>query len=434
MMSATPSSDGTASPEILRQQLTAYLKNLGHIRTPAVEAAFRTVPRHLFVPGERDLQKIYSDTYILTKMLNGVPISSSSQPAMMAIMLELLDLQPGQRVLEIGAGTGYNAALLAHIVGEHGRVVTIDIDEDIVQAARAHLVAAGCPQVQVQLGDGVIGYPDLAPYDRIILTACTSDVALAWLAQLKPGGRLLAPFKLTTLTHIPVTRSWLLTDQILLAFEARADHLVCVADSPCGFMALRGVSALPGSPLLQIVPGDGFFTLANPSTTITAAATIFKQPTDDIALPFEIGDLDLSGFRIWLALRDPAYCELFDQEKALGTDINTPLIRLPGATLTAIGLYDGQGMCLLTRPPDLPGEQLPSRLILHTFGTRNGLADRLQEQFAAWNDAGRPFRWGSDGLFKHVRLRVYPVDTTYKPAENEMMVVRSGARLVFRFM
>jgi protein-L-isoaspartate(D-aspartate) O-methyltransferase len=84
---------------------------------------------------------VYTDQAIPTKHADGRPISSSSQPAIMAIMLEQLALQPGQRVLEIGAGTGYNAALIAEIVGKDGRVVAIDIDQDLALAARQHLAA-----------------------------------------------------------------------------------------------------------------------------------------------------------------------------------------------------------------------------------------------------------------------------------------------------
>jgi protein-L-isoaspartate(D-aspartate) O-methyltransferase len=88
-------------------------------------------------------------------------------------------LAPGQRVLEIGAGTGYNAALMAHIVGGSGEVVTVDIERDLVDAARDHLEAAGFGRVRVVLGDGGDGHPGGAPYDRIILTVGAWDVAPA---------------------------------------------------------------------------------------------------------------------------------------------------------------------------------------------------------------------------------------------------------------
>jgi protein-L-isoaspartate(D-aspartate) O-methyltransferase len=125
---------------VFNQALVDELKSMGCIQTPRVEAAFQAVLRHRFIP-EKPLEEVYSDRVILTKQdQNGQWISSSSQPAIMAIMLEQLDLEPGQKVLEIGAGTGYNAALMAHIVGETGQVVTIDIDDDLVEVAQAHLL------------------------------------------------------------------------------------------------------------------------------------------------------------------------------------------------------------------------------------------------------------------------------------------------------
>lgn len=195
----------------LPQALVAELKNKGAIRTPPVETAFGAVPRHLFVPGVA-LDEVYRDQSIPTKRLAGAVVSSSSQPAIMAVMLEQLALEPGHRVLEIGAGTGYNAALMAHIVGESGQVVTIDIDEDIVEDAREHLAAAGFKRVQAVCGDGGLGYAEAAPYDRIILTVGAWDLLPAWLEQLKPGGRLLFPLSLKGGV------------QVSAAFEQRDDH------------------------------------------------------------------------------------------------------------------------------------------------------------------------------------------------------------------
>jgi protein-L-isoaspartate O-methyltransferase len=113
----------------------------------------------------------------------------------MAQMLEDLKLAAGQRVLEIGAGTGYNAALLAHIVGP-GRVITVDVDRDVLSEAWDHL--RGFPERGVELkhADGRYGYPEAAPYDRIMVTAATPDLEPAWMEQLAEGGLLLAPLSL----------------------------------------------------------------------------------------------------------------------------------------------------------------------------------------------------------------------------------------------
>ena len=116
----------------LRRQLVEHLRADEVLVSPSVTAAFAEVPREQFVPEllEREgLEAVYRDEAVVTKRdARGMPLSSSSQPAIMAKMLELLDLRSGQRVLEIGAGTGYNAALLAHIVGPAGQVTSVDVD------------------------------------------------------------------------------------------------------------------------------------------------------------------------------------------------------------------------------------------------------------------------------------------------------------------
>ncbi len=186
--------EGQKDASARHHALVTRLKEGGYLSDPRVEAAFRAVPRHLFLP-DVPLEVVYADEAIPTKRRDGLVISSSSQPAVMAIMLDQLALQPGHRVLEIGAGTGYNAALMAHIVGNTGQVVTVDIDDDIVAAAHAHLAVAGFPAVHVVCGDGALGSADAAPYDRIILTVGARDIAPAWIAQVRPDGRLLVPLR-----------------------------------------------------------------------------------------------------------------------------------------------------------------------------------------------------------------------------------------------
>jgi protein-L-isoaspartate(D-aspartate) O-methyltransferase len=159
-------------------------------------AAFLTVPRRIFVPCYYQGQalvdagdEVYEDTALVTyRDANGIIASSSTQPSIMAAMLEALDVHPGQRVLEIGTGTGYNAALLAQIVGERGTVVTIEIEPTVWEAAGRHLRKAGFDRVQMHCGDGLAGDPGMAPYDRIISTASSTLVPPSWIHQLAPGG------------------------------------------------------------------------------------------------------------------------------------------------------------------------------------------------------------------------------------------------------
>ena len=121
-----------------------------------------------------------------------VPTSSSSMPHVVAGMLHDLDLQPGMRVLELGTGTGWSAALMAHRIGEHN-VVSVEVDKTVADKARQHLDRAGLHPTLV-VGDGLAGHPDGGPYDRIVATMGLRHIPPALLAQLRPGGVLLAPW------------------------------------------------------------------------------------------------------------------------------------------------------------------------------------------------------------------------------------------------
>src|SRR5260370_11222593 len=149
----------------LRRTLLESLCLGGVCLAPAFEPALLGVPRHLFGPGV-PLRAAYADIAIPTHWEDGVPVSSASQPAIVALMLEQLRVEPGMRVLEVGAGTGYNAALLAELAGPHGRVVTLDIDAEIVAEARAHLDAAGETGGRRIAPARAPGRPPPAPPDR----------------------------------------------------------------------------------------------------------------------------------------------------------------------------------------------------------------------------------------------------------------------------
>ena len=140
--SRSPAPCSLTTATALRAALIAQLEREGALHDPAVRTAMLAVPRHLFLPNE-PLERAYANDAIATKFADGVSISSASQPAIVALMLEQLALAPGMNVLEIGAGTGYNAALMRTLVGPGGQVTTVDIDADITDAAREHLAAIG---------------------------------------------------------------------------------------------------------------------------------------------------------------------------------------------------------------------------------------------------------------------------------------------------
>ena len=224
----------------LRARLVDGLIASGVLHTPEVERALRIVPRHLFLPGV-PLPDAYADIAIPTRWEDGIAVSSASQPAIVAIMLEQLQVAPGMRILEIGAGTGYNAALLAELTGASGSVVTLDIDPDITAEAVAHLATAGYARVLPLPVDGAAGWPEGAPYDRLMLTVGVSDLTPAWFDQLADGGVIVAPL-------------WLGGSEASVAFRKREGMLVSESLAPCGFMRLRGQEA--GAERWVALPGD----------------------------------------------------------------------------------------------------------------------------------------------------------------------------------
>jgi protein-L-isoaspartate(D-aspartate) O-methyltransferase len=198
------------------EALVASLKQNSLLSQPLIEAAFLRVPRHAFLDrffrqerrdGHIHMQElspasfpdiadwfraIYTDEPLtIAYDDNSIATSSSSSPGAMAIMLEAAELAPGLRVLEIGTGTGYNAAVLASIVGSPELVTTVEIEPDLAQQAASRLDQVVGPGVTVHAGNGLEGYAPGAPYDRIIATGSTSVVPLPWLKQVRPGGMIL---------------------------------------------------------------------------------------------------------------------------------------------------------------------------------------------------------------------------------------------------
>ena len=207
--------------ELANEAMVDWMIADGALWSPALIGAFRPTPRNCFLdrvfqfqpkhdrwreiitrdPGPEELRVVYSDRALITRLSPQtppgpeMPISSSSQPTLMASMLEDVQLAQGQRVLEVGAGTGYNAALMAHVVGP-GLVTSIDVDREVLSEAWDHLRRFPDRQVKLHHADGRHGFAEAAPFDRIMITAATDDLELAWLEQLTKQGRLLAPLAL----------------------------------------------------------------------------------------------------------------------------------------------------------------------------------------------------------------------------------------------
>jgi protein-L-isoaspartate(D-aspartate) O-methyltransferase len=182
--------------------------------SPATERAFLATPRHLFVRRYREwgttgwrqvttenleqhLATLYADRpLVLFGDDDRNIVSTISQPSFVLHMLDMLRLQPGQTVFELGAGSGWNAALLGHLVGPAGRVFTLELIPELARTAAETVQTVGIKNVSVVAADGGDGYAAGAPYDRMIFTAGTYDLPRAFHDQIKDGGLLMAVIKL----------------------------------------------------------------------------------------------------------------------------------------------------------------------------------------------------------------------------------------------
>ena len=354
----------------LRRRLVGDLDRRGFVRSRAVRDAFLVVPRERFVPefaARERVEAVYRDDAIPTKFRrDGFPISSSSQPAIMAEMLERLELAPGLRVLEVGTGTGYNAALLAQLVGPTGSVTSVDVDAEVARGARRAL-REGSHRVRVVVADGRDGWTARAPYDRIVVTASAEEIPEAWAEQLVEGGLLELPLCFDGGEN-----------QFVATFQKERRRLVSVALVPGGFMPLRSADdpdapaappALVASdrqagtdrPIRQLV-GSCLATLSKPA----------KQRLLRVAL--EDGRSKPLGLRanraaLWLYLQ-------------LTLPPSRRVLLLPEPALGVIG-RDGRSLACIEHS----GRRLLSRLRAHG---RLEAENHLLAAVARWRDGGRP--------------------------------------------
>jgi len=170
-----------------KEELISSLVKQGALKSKCVIEAFRKLPRHKFVTDD------YVNSAYMDIALPIIKNSTISQPYTVAVMTEALQPAAGDKILEIGSGSGWQACLLAHCVGDNGLVVSIEIDKDVHEFARKNVSKLGIKNIKLLVSDGSVGCKKFAPYDKIIFTCATPDIPKPFIEQLKVGGRIVAP-------------------------------------------------------------------------------------------------------------------------------------------------------------------------------------------------------------------------------------------------
>jgi protein-L-isoaspartate(D-aspartate) O-methyltransferase len=360
----------TTAAEALRAHMVDDIIKTGPSLPGRIEEALRTVPRHEFVPAA-PLEEAYANQAVITKRSrDGAALSCASVPTLVAAMLSQLGVRRGDRILEIGAGTGYNAALLAHLAGPSGQVTTIDIDPDVTQQARQALDQTGYRQVNVITKDGTAGDAAHAPYDRIIVTVGAWDIPPAWWQQLTPGGRLVVPLRWRG-----QTRS--------VAFTPEQGRLRSCSVELCGFVPMIGQD---GERTGHIDDGGQVALYWDADQAIDPAALrgILTQPATRVWSGATVGANEpFDG--IWLRLTgtEPGTCRIGAEPAAVETGLCTPAIPSRSPALAESG-----SLAYFTlRRPGENGRDAP-RWELGAVGHGPAgpqLADRLCGEIRAWN-------------------------------------------------
>ncbi len=362
----------TMAPDTAEQLHERFVQNIidsGSARTEPVIAALRAVPRHLFLPNA-GLEDAYNHRIaVITKRSeDGRHLSCASVATLVAGMLEHLQARSGDRVFEVGAGTGFNAALLAELVGPDGAVTTVDIDEEVTDGASAALDAAGYSRVHVLTRDGALGAPEDAPYDRLIGTVGIWDIPEAWFAQLKVGARMVLPLRWRGQTRG-------------VAFVLGDDHVLrSDAVLLCGFVPMIGqdgerTAAIHTDPDVQIHydidqeidPAALLGILDTPKTSVFSGVSI--GPSDPV-----------DGIWLRATASDPTVCRIEATPEAVSAGICTPVIPNLSPALIA-----GTSMAYLAHRR-LNGPETRFELGAHGHGPDGQtLAERLCQHIQTWD-------------------------------------------------
>ena len=397
--------ESTRSAFELRRALVTGLRERTRSAIPmpqAVEQALLTVPRHLYCPPGTSLEAAYADEIVSTRTdeTTGRITSSISAPWLQARMLAQARIEPGMRVLEYGS-SGYNAALLAELVGPDGQVVTVDIDPAVIDAARTALAATGYDDRVTAVCADAAEPLDLGTFDRIIVTYGVWDITPAWFDQLTPDGVLVVPLR----ARYPA-ESW------SIAFHRTGDLLVGESSFVCGFVDVQGTGAVRARQA-AVAGADGG------SLTVRA----WDDSTDLKDLPATVTDSGVRvdsgvvlappgmfvGLRTRLAYNLPGLAEATWEDPGL-------FGRPDDETWISLTHVDGDSLAVLCYRPVDGGHELGAR----GFGSRAAqAASTLAEQIT---------RWGKDGMPQRA-AHVYRMPGGTQPLQGDVLAMPGGGRL-----
>lgn len=389
----------------LRGKLADDLVAERTIESKEVEAAFRKVPRHLFATGA-PLEKAYAQAIVATKRdENGTTISSVSAPQIQAMMLEQAGLQPGMCALEIGSG-GYNAALMAELVGEGGEITTVDIDSDVIDRARSCLSEAGYSRVNVVLADGEGGCAEHAPYNRTIVTVGSWDIPPAWVDQLADGGTITVPLRMRGLTRS-------------VTFAREGDTLVSHSAKICGFVTMQGAGS--HQERLMLLRGNEIGLrfddewLADPDLLNGALETERVEAWSGVKIPR--GE-QFDTLQMWLATALDGFC-LLAVDLKLDTGLVTPQNKMACPAVVEGGTFAYLALRKLDQDPEHPEFEFGA----HAFGPNAAaLAEVMADQIRVW---GRDHRGGPGPHFT-----AYPAGTPDDQLPRGRVITKRHVRIL----
>lgn len=393
----------------LRRALVDQLRERGEIRSDRVAEAFRAVPRHQFVP-EASVEEAYANDVVITKRdERGNLVSSVSAPWIQAEMLEQSGLGPGMRALEIGSG-GYNAALMAELVGERGEVITVDIDPEVTDRAQRLLAETGYDRVRVLCADGTYGAGDSAPtggFDAVIVTAQASDVPAAWTDQLAANGRLVVP-----LSFGGMHRS--------VCFEREAGHLRSRELTVCGFVGMRGDNPATGH-TVHLSGNDLWLSVDEgqhvDEVALRSAVSSSPQTTVWTGVRLRGDEGVLPSLDLWLVGATTPSGRVCASRQAVQRGLS-------GWTTAAAATWEGGTIAYMTIRQETSAEGASGfELGVRAYGPDCGrLAEQLAEQIRTWD---KDHRSGATPV-----IRAYPAATSDDQLTPGHVIDKRHTRLV----